>query len=97
MNLLPKYIKYKIASELSASDLYNLHLTSNENYQLYRSNAFWAHKLNMTTSDWQNRVNRSGDLYGGYPTTKHYFDVKNVYRYRTLGLVASCLDVFGNL
>lgn len=81
MNLLPKYIKYKIASELSARDLYNLHLTNKEDYQLYLSSDFWAYKLKITTFDWQQRVNQSGDLYRRYPTAKHYSTLKNVYRY----------------
>ena len=72
MNLLPKYIKYKIAAELSSQDLFNLHLTSKDNYQMYKSAEFWANKLKITTLDWKNRVELSGSLYRGYPNSKHY-------------------------
>lgn len=97
MKLLPKYIKYKIASVLSTKDLFNFHLTSRDNYQLYRSADFWANKLKMTTLDWQNRVDRSGVLCYWPPDNNSWEYPKNVYRYRTIGTVWSCIDVFGNL
>lgn len=97
MNLLPKYLQYKIASELSSKDLYNLHLTSKDNYQRYKSDEFWANKLKISISDWQSRSKRSGALFSWDRDTKPCEILHNVYHYRTLEDISSYIDVFGNL
>lgn len=97
MHLLPKYIKYKIASELALADLFNLRLTSKDNYQMYRSDDFWAYKLKMTTLEWQNRVDSSGDLYSLCHDRPFYRGLKSVYRYRSSSPVIAYIDITGNL
>lgn len=91
MDLLPKYIKYKIVSELGSLDLFNFHLTSKDNYQLYRSEDFWAYKLKVTTQDWQNGVGR-----GLCQKLPLYEGLKNIHSFQG-SPVSSYSDVHGNL